>query len=129
MAIEDGIDSRSWTDKMFLDRQPDGSNVTLEVVAHDCNQNANFVDIDVVHNTISLLVDFAADAQSKHSLKGEHVLVVGGNRPTRSGLGRLWVPASQLPTLIAHLQSLNSFLDSNLDNIVGRVRSNRETSV
>jgi hypothetical protein len=119
-------DDRTWVDRMFVDAGPDG-NVPLEILAHDCAENSNLGGVDVVHNTISLLVDFATATESKNLLRGEHVLVLGGNRPARSGRGRIWVPVSQLPSLISYLQNLQQYLDGNLNSLVGLVRANRDS--
>ena len=117
-------DARNWVDRMFVDPGSEG-NVPIEIVAHDSCENPNLGGVDIVHNTISLLVDFASATDSKNILRGEHVLVLGGNRPARSGLGRIWVPASQLPQLINYLQQLNSYLDQELPSLVGQVRAER----
>lgn len=117
-------DTRSWVDRMFIDNGPDGES-PLEIVVHDCCESQNLGSVDVVHNTISLLVDFASETSGKNMLRGEHVLVLGGNRHTRSGLGRLWVPVSQLPQLINYLQQLKYHLDQELPLLVEQVRAER----
>lgn len=117
-------DARTWVDKMFVDPSPNGF-TPLEVVVHDCSKDVNLGRVDVIHNTISLLVDFAADTDSKSVLRGEHVLVLGGNRPTRAGMGRIWVPVTQIGSLISYLQQLQQYLDGNLPSLVEQVRTSR----
>jgi hypothetical protein len=117
-------DPRSWVDKMFTDVGQGGLE-PLDVVAHDCSNDSTLNGVNVVHNTISLLVDFASNTSTKNMLKGEHVLVLGGNRKTRSGLGRLWVPVNELDKLIGYLQQLKVHLNQDLPGIVERVRAER----
>lgn len=117
-------DTRSWVDRMFTDWSANGK-VPLEVVAHDCIDNQNLSSVTPIPNTISLLVDMAASTSSKLQLKGEHVLVIGGNRPARSGQGRVWVPASQLGDFIEYLQALKAHLDQELPGLVEQVRAGR----
>jgi hypothetical protein len=117
-------DTRNWVDRMFTNAGPGGL-VPLEIIAHDCSDSPNLGGVDVIHNTISLLVDFASNTESKNMLRGEHVLVLGGNRPARSGLGRIWVPVSQLPNFITYLQQLQAYLDRELPSLVEQVRADR----
>ena len=123
-SADDGVDSRTWVDKMFVDISG-GEKSPIPIVAHDCSLNPNLGSIDVIHNTISLLVDFAANTDSKHVLGGEHVLVLGGNRPARAGLGRIWVPVSQIPSFIEYMQNLKEYLDRELPGLVEQVKAER----
>jgi len=117
-------DTRTWVDRMFVD-YAEGASAPLEVVVHDCSKDSNVGDVDAVPNSIGLLVDFASDTESKHLLRGEHVLVIGGNRRARSGLGKLFVPTSQLQNFIEYLQQLKVSLDADLPSMVEQVRAAR----
>jgi hypothetical protein len=118
-------DNRKWVDKMFTDASQNGP-VPLDVVVHDCSDKSNLGTVELNPNSISVLADFAINTSSKNILKGEHILVLGGNRQARGGLGRLWVPASQLGDLINHLQTLKASLDQDLTRLVEQMRSERD---
>ena len=120
-------DTRNWVDRMFQDFNPEtGESQQLSVIAHDCAEDASLGAVSTVPNSISLLVDFAANVDTANMLKGEHILVLGGNRPGRAGQGRFWVPTSQLEKMIDYLQALKKYTDEQLPSTVEQIRSNRE---
>lgn len=118
-------DNRTWVDRMFADYD-DGQIKPLDMVAHDCAQISGLGKVDVIPDSISILVDFGSGLEGFNQLKAEHIVVLGGNRVGRGGQGRLYVPYSQFTQFMDYLNSLKQQLDANLENLVQRVRSERQ---
>jgi hypothetical protein len=106
---------------MFL--SPDKS--PLEVLVKDASEETNFFAVSTPRDSIPFLVDFCTDSTGSHELKGEHVVILGGARVTRSSLGRLYVPVSQFSKFVEYVTHLNTFLQNNSERLIQEVRDSR----
>ncbi len=113
------FDSRDWVDRMFLTPEK----TPLEVLVKDTSEETNFFNVSLPRDSIPFLVDFCAEANGNHELKGEHIIILGGARATRSSLGRLYIPIKQLPKFVEYVTQLNNFLQENAGRLVEEARS------
>ena len=122
------VDPRNWVAKMFLNFDPtDNTTSGLEVITHDCHDEPNLGQINYEPNSITLLLDFGTGVDGcSHSLRGEDVIVLGGNRSGKAGQGRLWVPVSQFRQFLANSQSLLDYLEAEIPKLKAEVAEARK---
>ena len=81
-------DPRSWTDKMFQEFNGEsGEAEAINVDIIDCADNSTLGSVNLGNDNISILMDFADNVETTAMLKGEDVIVLGGNRAGRGGQG------------------------------------------
>ncbi len=115
------FDSRDWVDRMF--RAADGT--PLEVLVKDASTETSVATVSIPKDCIPFLVDFCANADTSHELKGETVVILGGSRVSRSSLGRLYVPVSQFGKFTECVNHLNTFLQQNSERLIQESRDSR----
>lgn len=127
---EQVIDPRNWIDRMFLEFNETNCQTTgLEVVSHDCRDTVNLGKINYEADSITLLLDFGTGVGgSNHSLRGEDIVVLGGNRAGRAGQGRLWVPVSQFRQFLRNSNALLDYIETELPRLKAEAATARSST-
>lgn len=117
MTLRDG---NRWVENMFSN-----GGINYPIAMHDYAEKSALERSDLSPDTIPILVDFASNNERNSSLKGKHVIILGGCHSTRASQGKLLVPTDQMGELIDRLTQLKQYLDQNLGQSISNVRARR----
>lgn len=127
-------DTRRFVDRMFEDFNPTtGQRTPLEVRATYAGKENKLSEVEVEPNSIPLLLNFAGDVEDFSETngldKGENILIIGGIRQGKAGLGsRLFLPVSQAKDFCDRIMSIVEASEGEIPKLLETAKTDKKVA-
>lgn len=123
-------DTRSYVERMFNDFDTNsGEQTPLPIRAQDASKVSKISDLIIEPNSIPLILSMGSEvedySETNNMKKGENLLIIGGVRQGKAGLGKIMIPISEVNKFCEHVQAIAAAATAKLPELLVQMKEQK----